>query len=130
MGNFKAIAQFAPVYANGTLGEAANTRIFPVDSPCVLDRVVISHATVSSAGTLEVRKVTSGQAVPSGTSVLATPYDLTGPVNVPVVVELTSDVGALHFNLGDAVAVQFISVTGGAGWNITARLRRLTKINN
>lgn len=74
------------------------------------------HATAASAGTVQLVKCTSGQAITSGTSLLTTAFDLTSTANTQQAGSLVTDRTKLQLAAGDRLALDFTgSLTSLAG---------------
>lgn len=129
MATFKSIAYLAPRYASYVQTAAAATApdayIFIADDYYT---VMSSRARYSVAGgsgaQADVKKVASGTALASGTTVLASVYDLTATADTSYSKALSSTAASLELSPGDALAVDTGgTLTGLAGLNIQVVLR-------
>lgn len=136
MGNFKAIAQFAPVYATYTqvvTAEVESSVIFNSDGDYEVDAVIASHAvagTDAGAVNLVVRKWITDQTLAQGVSLTTAVHNLKGTINTPNTQTVVSN-GDQILKQGDRIGILATGVmTAVDGVNVTVRLRRIAKIKN
>lgn len=114
---------------DGTQGATAgNYGVFcHAIASCVVEAVWISHQTAGTdagAVTVDIEKLTSGVALDSGTTCLASAYSLKGTINTPVNCALNADISRLQIGRGDRLALKDSgTLTAVAGVCVTVVLR-------
>lgn len=93
-----------------TAATAANYgTFFIVPAAGVLEEAWETHKTAGTNGgavTLQIEKLTSGQALDAGTEILATAFNLKSTANVPVRQIPTATIGARQLARGDRLALK------------------------
>lgn len=106
--------------------------IFTAPFPCEVSKVIETHRVASSSGTLNIEKLTSGQALDAGTNILATAFSTATTANTPQTkkgVALVSTT-ARQLKEGDRLAlVDAGTLTSSAGLQVTIFLVPLGKGN-
>lgn len=133
----KAVAWQAPVVLtfsagpNAALLTAPDTGLFTADADCEIVAAYERHETLGTNGsavTADVVKAASGTAMGSGTSLLASTFDLKATVNTTQSRTLSAGTLASDriINAGQAVGINFAgTMTDVTGVSITVILRRL-----
>ena len=96
--------------------------------PCKVVRAYERHATVAGqAGTLQVEKTPSGTAPGSGTTTLASAFDLTSTANTNVIIQATATTANATLAAGNSLSTKLASgaATSYAGGVVTVVLEWL-----
>lgn len=105
--------------------------IFTAIYPCEVLAVAESHRVAcSSTGTLNIEKLTTGQALDGGVTILTTAYALNSTANTPIIKSGKDLVftSARQLDVGERLALKDAStLTSTAGVSVTVYLKRLGK---
>ena len=110
---------------------ASDLPFFIARQPCEVLWVAESHIVAGSdagAVTLDIVKLTSGQAVASGTSILTTTFDMKSTANTPVQKEGGELANTRQLVNGERLALDFTgTLTDLAGVQVTLYLKNLAR---
>lgn len=107
--------------------------IFIAPFPCEVSKVLETHRVASTSGTLNIEKLTTGQALDAGANILVTAFSTAGTANTPLMKNrrlLTFTSKARQLKEGDRLAlVDAGTLTSGAGLQVTIYLFPLNRGN-
>jgi hypothetical protein len=106
--------------------------IFTAIYPCEVIAVAETHRVAcGSTGTLNIEKLTAGQALDAGTTILQTAYALNSTANTPIIKkgkDLVFTAGYRQLETGDRLALKDVNtLTSTAGLHVTVYFRRSGK---